>query len=138
MAHRSFGSVRAAEAREPITFDFGVFGEESFTIIPTPSLGDTFDLYDAPEPTPENELEAVRILARFIRRLVIEADKERFDRALYRIPTDHAHIVIEAANWIVEQITPFPVAPPRNSSGGRRSTGTSSKKRPAGSGPSKR
>jgi hypothetical protein len=136
--HRSFGTVRATEAREPITFDFGVFGEEQFTIIPTPSLGDTFDLYDAPEPTPANELETVRVLARFIRRMLAPEDRHRFDEALKRIPADHGHVVVEAAAWIAEQVTPFPEAPPPSSSGGRRNTGTTSKKKPGGTGRSRR
>ena len=50
--HQSFGTVRAGIEREPITFDFGIWGNEQFTVVPEPSLGDTIELYDAPEPTP--------------------------------------------------------------------------------------
>lgn len=138
MAHRSFGTVRATEAREPITFDFGVFGEETFTVVPTPSLGDTLDLYDAPEPTPANELESVAILVRFLTRMLDPVDRPRFKAALTRIPADHAHVVIECAEWVASQVAPFPAAPSPSSSGGRRNTGTSSKKRPGGTGRSKR
>lgn len=135
MAHRSFGTVRAAVEREPVTFDLA---GESFTVTPDPSLGDTFDLYDAPEPTPENELESVRVLARFVRRMLDPEDRSRFDAALYRIPSSHSYVIIEVAEWITEQVAGFPTVPPTTSSGGRRPAGTSSKKRPGGTGRSKR
>jgi hypothetical protein len=138
MAHRSFGAVRAGVEREPITFDFGIWGEDRFTIVPEPMLGDTFELADAPEPTPTNTLEAARALARFLRRLIEPADRERFDQALYRIPASQAHVIVEAGTWVAEQVAGFPTVPPASSSGGRRTGGTSSKKRPGGTGPSKR
>lgn len=131
MAHRSFGTVRVAVDRSPVTFDFGVYGEETFTVIPTPSLGDTLDLYDAPEPTPENELETVRVLVRFIRRLLDPADVPRFNQALHRIPADQAYVVIEAATWIAEQVAGFPPTPAATSSDGQQASGRSSSPRPA-------
>ena len=132
MAHRTFGAVRLAAEREPITFDFGIYGEETFTVVPEPSLGDCFDLYDAPEPTPENALEAARVLARFIERMLDPADRPRFQAALKRIPSSEAHVIIESATWIAEQVSGFPTVPPASSSGGRRRTGSSSKRKPAG------
>lgn len=137
MPHRSFGAVRAGVEREPITFDFGLYGEETFTVVPDPSLGDTFDLADAPEPTPENVLDSARILARFIRRMLAPADRPRFDQALYRIPATQMHIVVEAAQWIAENVTTFPTVPPASSSRGRRTAGTNSKMRRGGGPPSK-
>lgn len=133
MPHQSFGTVRAGVEREPITFDFGLYGEETFTVIPDPSLGDVFDLYDAPEPTPTNELETVRVLARFIARLLDPADRPRFFTALHRIPSTRADIVIDCATWIAGQLVPFELPPSRNSSTGRRTTGRGSKRKPAGS-----
>lgn len=138
MAHQSFGTVRAGIEREPITFDFGIWGDERFTVVPEPSLGDTIDLYDAPEPTPENMVESARLLARFIKRLLVPEDRARFDEALKRIPASQSHVIVEAALWITEQVTAFPTVPPASSSGGRPTAGTSSRKRPAGTGPSRR
>ena len=135
MPHRSFGTVRAGVEREPITFDFGTYGEETFTLVPDPTLGDTFDLHDAPEPNPTNELESVRILARFIRRMLSVDDRKRFDAALYRIPASQSYLIMECGEWIMAQLVPFPAPPPRISSGGRRSTGTTSKAKPAGKRP---
>lgn len=130
--HRTFGAVRAATQRESITFDFGLYGEETFTVVPTPTLGDTFDLYDAPEATPDNLLATARILARFVRRMLAPEDRARFDAALYRIPADQVHLIVECAEWIAEQVTGFPPVPPTTSSGGRRTSGRTSKRQPGG------
>lgn len=131
MAHRSFGTKVLGTARDPITFDFGLYSEERFTIVPTPSLGDTLDLYEAPEPTPENELETVRVLVRFIRRMLDPADVERFNTALRRIPADQAHVIIDAAAWIAKQVSHgFPTEPAPTSSSGRQARGRSSKQKP--------
>ena len=132
MPHRSFGAVRAGVEREPITFDFGLYDEETFTVVPDPSLGDTFDLADAPEPTPDNLLDTARVLARFIRRMLDPADRPRFDAALYRIPAPQMHVVVDCAAYIAEHVTTFPTEPPANSSRGRRTAGTSSKAKRGG------
>lgn len=132
MAHRTFGAVRQAAEREPITFDFGIYGEETFTVVPEPSLGDTFELHDAPEPTPTNMLESARAIARFIRRMLPVEDRARFDVALTRIPASELHVVIECGTWITEQVTGFPTRPPAGSSSGRRGTGSSSRAKSAG------
>lgn len=129
MAHRTFGAVRRAAVREPLTFDFGVYGEETFTIIPEPSLGDCIALYDTPDPTPENELEAVRACAKFIERMLDPNDRQRFKAALMRIPASESHIVVDCAAWITEHVSTFPIVPPEDSSSGRLNTGkTSSQK----------
>ena len=138
MAHRSFGTVRAGVEREPITFDFGVWGEDQFTVIPEPSLGDTFDLADAPEPAPETMVDAARAIASFLRKMIKPEDRVRFDQALYRIPASQAHVIVEAGAWVAEAVTGFPSSPPSNSSAGRQSTGTTSKTARAGTGRSKR
>lgn len=138
MPHQSFGTVRAGVEREPITFDLGLYGEERFTVVPEPSLGDTFELADAPEPSTSNMVDSARVLARFIRRMIAEEDRARFDAALYRIPASQAHIIVETAAWIAKQVTGFPTTPPASSSGGRRTGGTTSRKRPGGTGRSKR
>lgn len=136
--HRSFGAVRAAVTREPITFDFGLYGEESFTVVPDPTLGDTFDLYDAPEPTPENELESARLCARFIRRMLAPEDRARFDLALHRIPSAECVVIVDCCAWIAEQVTGFPTMPPSSSSSGRPRNGSRSKGPRAGGARSRR
>lgn len=136
--HRSFGAVRAAVTKEPVTFDFGLYGEESFTVVPDPTLGDTFDLYDVPEPLATNDLEAARACARFIRRMLPPEDRPRFDLALHRIPSSECGIIVECCAWIAEQVTTFPTEPPRSSSSGRQRNGQSSRARPGGGARSKR
>ena len=132
MAHRTFGAVRLTAQREPITFDFGIYGEDTFTVVPEPSLGDCFDLDDAPEPTPANMLESAKLIARFIRRMLAAEDRGRFDEALRRIPSSEAHVVVECGVWIAEQVSGFPTRPPGGSPAGRQRTGKPSRPKPAG------
>lgn len=132
MPHQSFGAVRAAAEREPTTFDFGLYGEETFTVVPEPSLGDTFDLHDAPEPTPTTIVAAARAVARFIRRMLVESDRARFDQALYRIPSSEAHVIIEAGEYITRAVLGFPSEPAATSSDGRQATGRTSSAKRAG------
>lgn len=129
MAHRSFGTVRLAPEREPITFDFGLYGEETFTVVPEPSLGDCFDLADAPDPTPTNFLEASRACAKFIERMLAPEDRPRFRSALHRIPSSEAMVIVECATFIAEAVSGFPTEPPAPSSRGRKPTGTSSRQK---------
>jgi len=136
--HRSFGAVRAAVDKEPVTFDFGLYGEESFTVVVDPTLGDTFDLYDVPEPLIANDLDAARACARFIQRMLPPQDRARFDLALHRIPTSECHIIVDLATWIAEQVTGFPTGPPSSSSSGRRRSGSTSRPKRAGGARSKR
>lgn len=139
MPHQSFGAVRAhLEQREPITFDFGLYSEDTFVVVPEPSLGDTFDLADAPEPDPANMLDSARIIARFIRRMLAPEDRARFDAALYRIPAHRADIIVEAGAYVAGQVAGFPSEPPSSSSAGRRTPGPTSRTRPGGTGRSKR
>lgn len=131
MPHRSFSAARTDEQLDPITFDFGALGEEAFTVRRAPSLGDVLDLYDAPEPAPENELQSVRVLVNFLRRMLEPEDVDRFNAALRRMPADSAlPVVLEAASWVAEQVSGFPSPPAVNSSGGRRESGKPSRPRP--------
>lgn len=130
MAHRSFGTVRLGSEFEPITLDFGLYGEERLTVRSSPSLADVFELYDAPEPTATNELELARILANFIRRMLVPEDVPRFNAVLARLPSDQAHVIVEAAAWLAEQVAGFLSPPATTSSGGRRPNGTPSKRKP--------
>lgn len=131
--HRTFGAARiGSPQREPITLDFGLYGEDRFTVVPEPSLGDCFELYDAPDSTPGNDLEVARYWARFLRTMIAPDERPRFDEVLRRIPATQASVIIEAGVWVTEQVTGFPTAPPEGSSSGRRTTGTSSRPKPAG------
>lgn len=133
MGHQSFGTVRLVAEPDPITFDFGMFSEHTFTVVPEPTLGDTFDLYDAPEPdTPGNELEASRVCAQFIRRMLIPDDRGRFDQALYRIPTSHVGLIIDAARWITQEVINRPFGRAVSSSDGLSTTETNSNTNSAG------
>lgn len=134
MPHRSFDAARRAYHidRDPVTFDLG---GERFTVLPDPMLGDVFDLMDAPEPVPENEQQSVRILAKFIRRMLPEGDRLRWDKVLLTIPSTESPVIIELGMWIVQEMTARPTVPPTRSSGGRRRNGQNSKPSPAGTTP---
>lgn len=136
--HRDFDVSRRAYApeRDPVTF---TLGGETFTVLPDPTLGDTFDLADAPDisaadfdPNGAADLKLVRILTSFIRRMVPEGDRPRFDVALYRIPSTQAYVIVECAEWITEQVVNRPTMPPASSSSGRQATGTGSKRTSGG------
>lgn len=137
MPHFDFDAARRAYEVDvdPVTFSYG---GDTFTVLPDPTLGDTFDLADAPDldgdfdPLNATHLKLVTVLAKFIRRMLPPEDRERFDRAHYRIPSTQAVIIIEIAQTIVsEVIAKRPTQPPGSSSSGRLSTGPGSKKRSA-------
>lgn len=123
--HRDFDASRRAYdvERDPVTF---TLGGELFTVNLEPSLGDTFDLYDAPEIRVDEsgeiiydnsnaqDIQLVRILSRFLERSLPLEERPRFQQALYRIPATQGHVILEAAVYIVEQITAFPSEPPAN------------------------
>lgn len=141
--HRDFDAARRAKQveRDPVTF---TLGGETFTVLPDPTLGDTFDLADAPEITREDfdpsrsaDHTLVRTLKNFIRRMLPEEDRARFDLAMYRIPTTDSYVIVECAVYITEQVTTRPTEPPASSSRGRQRTGPSSKRKSAGKPPSK-
>lgn len=129
MTHRSFPRTAGLVLQEPVTFDLG---GEQFTCRLRPSLGDTFELMDAPEPTPETTAQAVYTIARFIRRLLIEEDQERWHELMFTLGQEDCGTLIELASWLAEQFSGFPTEPPASSSAGRRANGTTSKKRGAG------
>jgi len=145
--HRDFDASRRAYQveRDPVTF---VLGGEEFEVLLDPSLGDTFDLYDAPEvrlddagrvlydPDNSDDVQLVRVLSRFLERSLPFEDRPKFQRCLYRVPAREAGVIIEAAVWIVEQITAHPSVPPASSSSGRRTNGADSKPNSDGSSPS--
>lgn len=142
--HRDFDASRRAYHvdRDPVTF---TLGGETFEVLLDPSLGDTFDLADAPpvrfnddgtvafDPNQGDDLLLVRTLSRFLERSLPLEQRATFQRALYRIPATEAGVIIEAAVWIVQQITGFPSEPPASSSSGRRTNGRRSKTASAGS-----
>jgi hypothetical protein len=144
MAHRDFDASRRAYhvERDPVTF---TLGGETFEVLLDPSLGDTFDLYDAPEVRynddgtvaydagRQDDLQLVRVLTRFLERALPLEQRPTFQRALYRIPAAQAGVIIEAAMWIVEQVTAFPTGPPASSSRGRAKRGAGSRTNSAGS-----
>lgn len=146
--HKDFDAARRAYgvSRSEISF---TLGGETFITLPDPSLGDTFDLYDAPpieletfNPNGKNEIILVKILSGFIRRMLKEEDRPRFDRALYRIPASQSIVIMECATYITENLTPLevdvdnPSQPPITSSDGRDITGSHSKNASAGTNPS--
>lgn len=144
MPSRDFDASRRAYhiERDPVSFSLG---GEQFEVLLDPSLGDTFDLYDAPEVrfnedgtvafdnSNASDLQLVRVLSRFIERSLPLEQRPTFQRALYRVPATDGYVIIEAALWIVEQVTTFPTEPPASSSPGRPRNGRRSKTNSAGS-----
>jgi len=135
MPHRDFALAKARTLQEQITF---TFGGESFTVAERPSLGDTFDLMEVPDPTPTNMAQAAFQLAQFIRRMLIPDDRERWEKVLHEIPQTQVVDVIELGTWLAEEVTGRPFSQPATSSGGPRRTGQSSKRSTAGRTASKR
>lgn len=127
MAHRDFDALRAETQREfdPITFT--LFGQ-TFTCVNSPRLADTFDLMDAPEITPQNEAQAVRHLARYIRKMLIPEDQSRWDQALQALGMEDAHVVIELGTFLAQEYSRRPFGQPSSSSDGPSGTGTKSKR----------
>ena len=132
MPTRDFDAARRSYTVDvdPVVFRLG--GEE-FLCMPTPSLGDVFDLVDCPDIAPEDfdpersgDVALVRTLSSFIRRMLDPEDRNRFDDVLHRIPSNQGGVIIACAGWIAEQVTAHPSEPPENSSSGRRTTGPSS------------
>lgn len=123
MGHKVFAAVVGATVREPVTFSIGLLGEEKFTISPDPSLGDTFDLWLTPEDVATDDAQAGILIAKFIRRMLIPADRDRFDQALYRLPASQLPTLVDVATWIVEQMSGFGDGPSDSSAHGSSSIG---------------
>jgi len=131
-ARFDFDAARRAYRQDlpPLTFPFD---GTVFRVLREPSLGDTLELYDAPEFDPgRNDLETVRTLSAFIRRMIDPAQREEWDRKLFHFPASEAPAIVELASWITAQVTGFPTSPPGSSSGGRPRAGASSRRRTAG------
>lgn len=145
MPYRDFDAARRAyhaddeTPRDPIEF---TLAGERFRCLFEPSLGDTLDLWEAPEapesraeyePDDEMMIELIAVLDRFIRRsLPDDGSRERYDAARYRIPRSESFVIIELAQYITEQVTGFPTTPPASSRGGRQPSGRTSKRSTGG------
>lgn len=130
MPYRAFVVARANALGEELGFEFA---GESFRCRPSPTLGDTFDLMDAPEPAPETLAQAARAIARFVRRLLADdTERARWDDLLRRTGNEGLPALIDLGTWLAEQVAAIPPKPPASSRGGRRPTGKSSKRATAG------
>jgi hypothetical protein len=63
--------------------------------------------------------------------LVLE-DRPRFDEALYRIPTSHIGLIIDATRWITQEVINRPFGRAVSSSDGLSTTETNSNTSSAG------
>jgi hypothetical protein len=138
--HRDFDAVRRSYTKGAIApVEFTLAGER-FTCLCDPTLGDTFELADAPDIDADdfdsaNKLHValIRKLADYIRRMLPDdGSRERWDKILYSIPVSHMPVVIEAADFITRQVIDRPTVPPSTSSNGRRGNGSTSRRKPAG------
>lgn len=140
--HRDFDAARRAYTAtagglaDPVTF---ALAGETFTCLPDPTLGDTFDLADAPDIDVETwdsgnrvHMDLVRTLSAFIRRMLPPDDRPRYEAALYRVPVTHMPVIIDIAGYITEQVVNRPTVPPDDSSSGRPPTGDDSNSEPGG------
>lgn len=129
MPHKDFDALRRDLEREHDPLTFTLCGE-LFTTVTSPRLGDTFDLMDAPEPLGETEEQAVRALCRFIRKMLRDEDRPRWDGVLFKLGPEHGRLIVEIGLELVEQYTNRPTVPPSESSDGRPSTGERSSGQP--------
>jgi hypothetical protein len=125
MPKANFTSVRSRALEEPIEFDFD---DETFHCNLRPSLGDTFDLMDVPDPTPDTLAECAYQLAKFIKRMLVPEDRDRWERKLHTISQADAGAIIEIGTWLVEQVTGRPFVLSTSSSGGQPRNGKTSKR----------
>lgn len=140
--HRDFDAVRRAweVERDPVTFRLA---DETFTVLPDPTLGDTFELADAPDIDPDTfdggaDLRAIRVLSNFIRRMLPVEDRQRWDNTvLLKIPASQAIVIYHVAVYVTEQVTGHPFEPSRASSKRRATSGRTSKPASAGTSRSK-
>lgn len=115
-----------AASREPTTIELG---GEQFTLLPVIPMGASFELMDAPEPEVA-EAAAARAIARFIREAVVDDDQPRWDQLLARREDAiDAPAIIHMGALVAEAYLGPPSKPSAGSSGGRRATGPSSRKR---------
>lgn len=139
MPRRDFDAARRAyDTQAPAPVEFVLAGEV-FTCLNDPSLGDTFEMIDAPDITVEDfdpnrnaHVTLVRKIARYIQRMLVLEDRPRFDQALYRVPVTHMAVIIEIADYITTEVVNRPTVPPGPSSSGRPESGVGSKNAPAG------
>lgn len=128
MPARDFDLARRERAakRTPVEF---LLGGERFTLMPTVPLGAAFDLHDAPEPE-DDQATAVRAICGFIAQSIVPADVERWEQLLKRRddPID-PEAIVEVGTFITEHYTGRPTVPSSGSSGGRHTSGPTSKKR---------
>lgn len=137
--HRSFDAVRRSYTKGAIApVEFTLAGER-FTCLCDPTLGDTFELADAPDIKaddfdPQNRLHLtlIRQLCDYIRRMLPLEERDRWDKVLYSIPVSHMVVMIEIADYITRAVIDRPTGPSSTSSDGRRVNGSGSKRRPAG------
>lgn len=134
MPHQDFELAARKAKSEPITFGF--MGEV-FTCVSEPSLGDSLDVIRAPEVDATSEPSVamgVSIMAEFVRKMLVDDDKPRWDAVLYKVPRTEGMMVVNIGTWIIEQLSGFPTSPPAGSfSGGRPLAGVSSNRPTAGS-----
>lgn len=128
MPHRDFDAARAERERvaEPVTFRLG---GQDFSCVLAPSVGDALDLADAPEPE-SSLIGSVRAIVRFVDKLLVAEDRERFADLIRSMDTPHGPInsydLIELGVWLGEEFGGRPTEPSTESSAGREPTGTAS------------
>lgn len=127
MPARDFDLARRERAakRTPVQF---LLGGERFTLLPVIPIGAAFDLHDAPEPDTD-EPSAVRAVARFITEALVPGDVERFEEVLRsrEEPID-PEAILEVGTFIAEHYAGRPTVPSSGSSGGRHTSGATSKR----------
>jgi hypothetical protein len=105
--HRDFDAARAERERkvDPVTF---TLGGEDFSCVLAPSVGDAFDLADAPEPE-SSLIGSVRAITAFVDKILVVDDRQRFRELIRRVDTPHGPInsydLIEQGSWVGEELS---------------------------------
>jgi hypothetical protein len=126
--HRDFDAARAERERtvDPVTF---TLGGEDFSCVLAPSVGDAFDLADAPEPE-TSLIGSCRAITAFVDKILVPKDRPRFKNLIRKMDTPHGPInaldLVELGSWLGEEFSGRPTGPSTESSGGRETTGESS------------
>ena len=134
MPHRDFDAMRREfdVEHDPITFDF--MGR-TWTVSPNPTLGDTFELADAPQAVlakieDENLLQVTKVLVDFIGRMLSTPEQKILWKAVtYEVPATYGTLIIAIATYITEEVTGVPFELREDSSSGQGSTGQTSSTR---------
>ena len=99
--HRDFDAARAEQAGEPLTF---LLDGYTFACPPQMPAGPLLDLAALADESDQAKM--LGAFARFLRALVVPADRGRLDEALSIVTID---VIVDVARWLIEEQTGRPL-----------------------------